>query len=176
MIFNIRFEEWEECYFRKIDIDEVGEYMPPRWVFNFKKEFDEEYEIFSLETKRFPGMAQGIIALKSSQDDCCVYLKSVETADFNKYYNIGKISHGMNHDRVYEGVGYNLVAFACQYSIVQGFEGYMYLVSKTDTIPFYTGLGGDQLYEGSQTIVFQELVGQRLALKHFPGGEIQWLK
>ncbi|MES9681772.1 hypothetical protein ABWK22_02405 [Gottfriedia acidiceleris] len=178
MIYNLKTEKWVECYYRKVDTNEVGEYVPPRWVFNFIEEHEEGYEIFVIETEEYPGIAQGIVALKANKDEYTVHLKSVETADFNKYYLRGKKNNGINYDRVYKGIGFNLVSFACQYSLDQGCDGYMYLKSKTDTIPFYTSenLGGKQLSEGSQTIVFDEPAGQRLASKIFPGGAIQWLK
>ncbi|MGG0178702.1 hypothetical protein [Gottfriedia acidiceleris] len=158
----------------------MAEYKPPRWVFDFQLDYEEDYEIFVLETLEYRGTVQGIVALKANKQESTTYLKSIEATNFNKVYINGKKTNGINFDRVYKGVGYNLVAFACQYSLNQGCEGYLYLKSKTETIPFYTneefGLGGKQLFEGSQIIVFDEQIGQKLASENFQGGVIQWLK
>uniref|UniRef100_UPI003F494C5A hypothetical protein n=1 Tax=Niallia taxi TaxID=2499688 RepID=UPI003F494C5A len=85
--------------------------------------------------------------------------------------------YGENIDRIYTGIGINLVALACQYSLENGCEGHINLISKHETIDFYKSkeLGGKQFKEGSQLIIFNEPVGQRLAKKYFPGGAIHWL-
>ncbi len=120
-------------------------------------------------------MAQGVISLKVIENESSVHLKSVESADFNKHYIRGDYKNGINYDKQYEDVGYNLVALACQYSIERDCKGYVYLASKTQTIPFYTDLGGRQ-FGKSQMIYFYEKAGQNLAEEKFPGGAIQWLK
>ncbi len=89
----------------------------------------------------------------------------------------GRNRNGINENRIYKGIGYNLVSFACQYSLEMDCGGHMYLKSKTTTTRFYTEqLKGVHLYEGSQEIVFNEKAGTNLAKSHFPGGGIQWLK
>lgn len=175
MIYNYKTKKWTECYYRKIDLSEVGEYVPPKWVFDFKKDFEEGFEVFTLETFEYPGEVQGIVALKVNKAEYTVHLKSAECADCNKYHVRGLKRNGVNKDRIYTDVGYNLVAFACQYSLEQGCDGHMNLTSKTDTIPYYLRLGGKQFKEGSQMILFDEPIGQSLAATKFPGGVIKWL-
>lgn len=175
MIFNLKTQRWVECYYRKLDKDEVSEYVPPSWVFNFTLEFNYDFEVFVLETKEFPGTVQGIVALKVNKEEFTVHLKSAESADINKYYIHGLKRNGLNPDRIYKDIGVNLVAFACQYSLENDCDGHVNLISKSETIPFYKRIGGATLFDGAQIIVFLEKVGKKLATENFSGGAIQWL-
>ncbi|RVT59467.1 hypothetical protein EM808_19425 [Niallia taxi] len=178
MLYNIRTRQFVDCYYRRVGKNEVGEYIPPNWVFNFKNDFNKDCEVFSLETKEYPGIAQGIVALRVYKGEYRVQLVSAESSKENKLYRIGLERYGVNDFRIYKGVGNNLVAFACQYSLENGCDGYMHLTSKTETINFYTSneLGGEFFEEKSQLIIFDENIGQRLAKRYFPGGAIQWVK
>lgn len=176
MLYNLKADKWVECFYRRVEgIEEIREYCPPRWVFEFELDYKEGYDIFVLETKEYPGTAQGIVSLKVITNEYAVHLKSAETADSNKYYLRGQKRNGVNEDRIYKGVGTNLVAFACQYSLENECDGYMYLISKTTTLSFYEELGGEPLFQGSQKIAFIEKSGEKLAKKFFPGGAIKWL-
>ena len=126
---------------------------------------------FTIETKEYPGIAQGVVALRVYKGEYRVQLVSAESSKENKVYRLGLERNGINDFRIYKGVGHNLVAFACQYS-------FMHLSSKTETIDFYTSkeLGGELFEEKSQLVIFDEKVGQRLAERYFPGGVIQWVK
>ncbi|WP_053362575.1 hypothetical protein [Bacillus sp. FJAT-27251] len=178
MLYNTRTQQFVECYYRRVGTEEVKEYVPPRWVFDFQKDFDEEFEVFILETKEYPGSAQGVISLKIYKNEFRVYLKSAEASAVNKLYRLGLERNGLNDFRIYKGVGANLVAFACQYSLENNCDGYVNLISKTETVSFYTSeeLGGKPLSRGSQTIIFNEEAGTNLARKYFPGGAIQWVE
>lgn len=37
MLYNLITQKWAECYYLKLDKDEVREYGPPNWVFDFTK-------------------------------------------------------------------------------------------------------------------------------------------
>ncbi|MBJ8108955.1 hypothetical protein JDS99_04660 [Bacillus cereus group sp. N6] len=173
MIYNLKTEESVECYYREVDIVEAGEYVPPRWLFDFKEEFNDGYKVFVLETLEYPGVAQGVVAIGINKAEVSVHLKSTESSADNKTFIRGQKRNGINKDRIYTGVGANLVAFACQYSLENECEGFMYLISKTETVSFYEDLGGISF---GHRVVFNEFAGRRLADRYFPGGEIQWLK
>lgn len=173
MIFNLKTEQYVDCYYREVGIEEVGEYVPPQWVFDFKKEYAAQCDVFTMETKEYPGIAQGVIALQVQNEEETIFLKSAEAAHSNKTFFQGLEREGYNEDRIYTGVGANLVAFACQYSLEKGCHGHIHLVSKTQTVPFYQKLGG-RLFS-AQNILFDESAGVQLAKKFFPGGAIKWL-
>ncbi|MEX3713351.1 GNAT family N-acetyltransferase [Cytobacillus horneckiae] len=177
MLYNLKADKWVECFYRRVEgINEINEFSPPKWRFEFLADYQEGYEIFALETKEYQGIAQGIVALKVVQEEYAVHLKSAETADSNKYYIRGEKRNGVNKDRIYKGVGTNLVAFACQYSLENKYDGFMYLISKTTTIPFYEKFGGEMLSKNSQTIFFDEKNGGNMARKYFQGGAIKWVE
>ena len=175
MLYNLKTHKWLECYYRKLDKDDVQEYVPPNWVFDFTSELNDNFEVFGLETKEYPGIVQGIVALRVNKHEYTVHLKSAESADINKYFIHGLKRNGLNPDRIYKGIGVNLVAFACQYSLENDCDGHVNLISKSDTIPFYESIGGEPLFNGGQIIVFLEKAGQKLATEYFSGGAIQWL-
>ncbi|AFQ30448.1 hypothetical protein P4493_11030 [Bacillus thuringiensis] len=176
MIYNLKTKRFNDCYYRKINLNNVGKYVPPKWFFNFKHDLEEGYDVFTVETLEYPGEAQGVISLQARIHESTVYVKSIEAANHNKNFTRSRNRNDINTNRIYKGIGYNLVSFACQYSLEQGCGGHMYLKSKTTTTRFYTQhLKGEHLYEGSQEIVFDEKAGMDLAKTHFPGGAIQWL-
>lgn len=174
MILNLKTKKITECYYREVDFSEAGEYVPPRWVFDFKKDYEEGYKIFVLETLEYPGTAQGVVAIGINQAEYTVHLKSAESSADNKYYIHGLERNGINRDRIYKGVGANLVAFACQYSFENECEGYMYLISKTSTLPFYQ----DKLkgVPFGQRVLFNPNTSLALVKEHFPGGAIKWVE
>ncbi len=73
----------------------------------------------------------------------------------------------------YKGVGKCLVAFACQYSIELGLDGYADLQSKTATKGLYLNLGADNPFGGDH-ITFDDQAAKALSVTYFKGG-IKWL-
>ncbi len=67
---------------------------------------------------------QGLISLVIENNYVVVNL--VENAKFNR----GK-------EKIYIGVGGNMFAFACKYSMALGFGGFVAFVAKTALIPYY---------------------------------------
>lgn len=175
MLYNLKTHKWVECYYRKLNKEEIREYVPPGWVFDFTLEYKDDFEIFGLETKEYPGTVQGIVALKVNKKEYTVHLKSAESADVNKFFIHGLKRNGVNPYRIYKGIGVNLVGFTCQYSLENDCDGHMNQLSKSETIPFYERIGGDLLFDGGQIIIFLEKAGQKLAAEYFSGGAIQWL-
>jgi hypothetical protein len=179
MLKNIGTDQLVDCYYRELGNMEAKDYKPPSWFFNFYKELKEGYKIFALETKEYPGEAQGIISLKPLFDGFyAVEVKSVETAHVNKKIFVSGRNKGqLNLNRKYRDVSVNLIAFACQYSLEQGLDGFVYLKSKSNTIDLYTEkLNGTLIDEAKRLIVFDEVVGKKIAGDFFPGGAIQWVK
>lgn len=155
---------------------EVGKYGPPKWVFNFKKDYADNYKVFSLETKEYPGEVQGVIALIDLYDGYYgVRIKDVESAEWNKSFIKGLEHKGKNVNRKYKEVGTNLVAFACQYSILKGLNGFVQLKSKSTTIKFYEEIGFELFDLRERIMILDEEPAQALANDYFEGGVINWL-
>lgn len=84
-----------------------------------------------------------MIALKPNYDEACrcVDVEIIESAPRNKK----ELNQKLNNNRKYAGIGKCLVAFACQYSIDKGLDGFIALTSKTSKIPFYRDLGAKSI-------------------------------
>ena len=176
MIINVETDELVHCYFKKIDrIEIIGKEYSPRggcWVFDWLKPLTHSYDIYGIITEEFPNIVQGLIALKPNYDEAyrCVDVEIIESAPHNKK----ELNKKINNDRNYVGVGKCLVAFACQYSIDKGLEGFIALTSKTPKIPFYRDLGAISIY--GQQMMFDADVSVHLAKQYFTGGVKWWKK
>ncbi len=98
-----------------------------------------------------------------------IEILNISSAPINKKVVKGKL----NPHQKYVGVGKCLVAFACQFSIEQGFDGYVNLKSKTQTISFYKKIPGIENPGGGQLFTFNEYGAKTLASRYFEGG-IKW--
>lgn len=79
-----------------------------------------------------------------------------------------------NVQRIYKGVGRCLIAFACQYSLVSGLDGYVGLTSKSSKFSFYESMGATPV--SNQFYMFNTFASQKLVQKYFPGGILWWPK
>lgn len=177
MILNGETKALVECYFREIDAAEIREKNYSKqggWAFDWIDDLIGGYRVFCLETKEYPSVVQGLVSLKALHDSAFngVHVEHIESAEENLRFNLK--TKETNFIRRYEYVGIHLVAFACQFSIDEGLEGFVELTSKTATIPFYEKIGAKKLSKSSQKLIFFEPYGQALAKKYFPGG-VQWL-
>lgn len=174
MIIDTKKQKLVDCYFRKIDRSEItkNNYKPPNWSFHWLKPLTHGFEIYGIVTEEYPNEIQGLIALKPNYDEAfrCVDVEIIESAPHNK-----KIVKGEeNEDRKYIGVGRCLVAFACQYSLDKGLEGFIELTSKTSKIDFYTDLGATPTFGQNMMIADKQAV--ELAKQYFSGGVKWWQK
>jgi hypothetical protein len=65
-----------------------------------------------------------------------IYMNLIESAPFN-----------LGRNKIYEGVGGNLVAFACKVSFQTGFDGFVSFTAKTKLIKHYEKTLGAYLLE-----------------------------
>jgi hypothetical protein len=174
MIIDAKTNQLVDVYFRKVERKEItGKNYRPKggWSFDWLKPLTHSFEIYGIVTEDYPDEIQGLIALKPNYDPeyRCVDVDIIESAPHNK-----KMLKGiLNTNRKYIGVGKCLVAFACEYSIQKGLEGFVQLTSKSSKIDFYMNLGGIPTY--GQNIMFTDSSAMKLSKMHFPGG-IKWWK
>lgn len=107
----------------KIDLKQTTE--KNGWLFNWKKEFDNNIkETYKLTIVNNPNIIQGLLSITIENDH--VFMNLVESAPFNI---------GVN--KLYEGVAGNLVAYACRVSFQKGFDGFVAFDAKTKLIQHY---------------------------------------
>src|SRR5665213_3142290 len=83
---------------------------------------------------------QGLVSLQRRED--FVFINLVESANFNR----GK-------DKIYEGVGGNLFAYACKISKDFGFGGFVSFISKSSLMEHY-----------NLTLRATKAIGQRMVI------------
>lgn len=111
------------------------------WLFDWQKEnMQKDRLIYKLVIKENEKIIQGLISLSIKPGH--IYLNLIESAKFNK----GK-------SKIYAGVPGNLVAFACQFSVEQGFEGFVAFDAKTALIKHYIETLSAKHYKGSRMII-----------------------
>jgi len=95
------------------------------WSFNWAQELrKKDREVYKLTIVHNPTIIQGLISFTIRVDN--VFMHLVESAPFN-----------IGHNKIYEGVPGNLVAFACLTSFNNGLEGFVSFFSKTRLIDHY---------------------------------------
>ncbi|HDX9577011.1 TPA: hypothetical protein ROX88_000482 [Bacillus pseudomycoides] len=162
-------------YFRRIEKEEIkqNKYLPDNgWDFNWLHPISHNFEVYGLVTELYPDSVEGLIALKQNNDPdfLCVDIDIVESAPKNKK----EIKGYANVQRIYKGVGRCLIAFACQYSLVSGLDGYVGLTSKSSKFSFYESMGATPV--SNQFYMFNTFASQKLVQKYFPGGVLWWQK
>lgn len=124
------------------------------WVFGWSAELkDNRKQIFKLTVKENPTIIQGLISLEDRNDH--IFMHLIESAKFNK----GKT-------KIYYGVPGNLVAFACQLSKKQGYDGVVSFFSKTMLMEHYKESLGATVLFGNQMII-DEMAAEKLISKYF---------
>jgi len=95
------------------------------WLFDWIAEMKaKESEVYKMTTVENKSIIQGLVSLSAKNG--FVFVNLVENAKFNK----GK-------EKLYEGVGGNLFAFACKNSKDLGFGGCISFISKTSLMEYY---------------------------------------
>lgn len=173
MLIDLATDKEVKYYFRKVERAEIKQnnYLPDNgWDFNWLHPISHDFEVFGLVTESNPDYVEGLIALKQNSDPdfMCIDIDIVESSPKNKK----ELKGYQNLRRTYKGVGRCLIAFACQYSIDKGYDGYVGLTSKTSKFPFYESMGAFPTF--GQCYMFNHLASQNLVQTYFPGGVLWW--
>jgi hypothetical protein len=125
------------------------------WLFNWKFEYNQPYrEVYKLTIANNESIIQGLISLEIKYDH--IYMHLLESAPFNK----GKT-------KIYSGIPGNLVAFACKQAFLNGFEGSVSFISKTQLVQHYMdSLGAMPI--GGRTMIINTKAALILINKYFP--------
>ena len=111
------------------------------WTFNWNIELnDKNSEVYKITIKENITIIQGLVSF--SYEDQYVFINLVENAKFNK-----------GRDKLFEGVGGNLFAFACLQSFERGFGGFVGFNAKTALIPYYQQKLGAELAFGQRMFI-----------------------
>jgi hypothetical protein len=123
---------------------ECGGGVKDGWFFNWKKEFKERNRwvyklVLAGDTK-----IQGLISLEPISHQQFIELHLIESAP-----------HNHPKHKQFEGVGGNLVAFACKMSFELGFDGFVAFNAKTSLVQHYVdSLGAQVLNKYSRMGIF----------------------
>jgi hypothetical protein len=109
------------------------------WKFNWKDEF-KKGEVYKLVIKGLPSGIQGLMTLIDKKEH--IFMSLIEIAP-----------HNYGHNKVYEGVLGNLVAFACQLSFKKGYDGFVSFVPKTKLIDHYAKVLGAKLMKNGSMFI-----------------------
>lgn len=124
------------------------------WLFDWKSEFRASgTEVYKLIVRNEPSIIHGLVALRLNKDH--VLMTLLESAPFNRGSN-----------KIFAGVPGNLVAFACNRSYQQGYEGYVVFLSKTRLIEHYTKTLGAK-HIGGQRMLIDAETAQKLIARYF---------
>ncbi len=171
MIIDVQNGEKVNIRIRELAKEDVKKIHDSReWIMPFYHSYTKGNQVFALVTVEEPDAYQGLIALSENHDSdfLCVDLDIIESANHNKKeYPPGVL----NKHRRYSGVGINLIAFACQYSIDCNLEGFVLLTSKSSKYELYEKLGAVHLF--GQQMMFNSETGKRIAKTYLPGG-VPW--
>ncbi len=111
------------------------------WLFDWKSELARtEREIYTLCTSENPTVWQGLLSISPQKDH--IFMHLLESAKFNR-----------SALKTYVGVPGNLVAYACQCSFEQGYEGFVAFDAKTALIPHYEKSLGATWFRGNRMFI-----------------------
>jgi len=124
------------------------------WNFNWKQELNNNSrEVYKLTITNNPTIVQGILSFTIKPDH--LYMNLLESAPFN-----------LGHNKLYEGVPGNLVAFACKVSFQNGFDGFISFTAKSKLIEHYQKTLGAYHF-GNHLMIIQTQAAQHLIDKYF---------
>lgn len=124
------------------------------WNFNWKQELNNNSrEVYKLTITNNPNIVQGLLSFTIKPDH--LYMNLLESAPFN-----------LGHNKLYEGVPGNLVAYACKVSFQNGFDGFLSFTAKTKLIEHYEKTLGAYHF-GNHLMIIQPQVAQQLIDKYF---------
>ena len=137
-IVNVISGEVFQTEFEKVKLKEIKK---NDWLFDWHLELkNKSNEVYKMTTAENKNVIQGLVSIEKKED--YIFVSLVESANFNR----GK-------DKLYEGVGGNLFAFACKISKDVGFEGFISFISKTSLMEHY-----------SKTLGATRAIGQRMVI------------
>ena len=114
------------------------------WSFNWTAELRKnDREVYKLTIVNNPTVIQGQISFSIREDNVFIHL--VESAPFN-----------IGHNKIYEGVAGNLVAFACKISFQNNLQGFVSFFSKTRLIDHYIKSLGAYHFGGHLMVITTE--------------------
>ncbi len=114
------------------------------WLFDWGLELkDKESKIYKMTTVENKHVTQGLISYTVKEN--FIFIGLVESAAFNRGKN-----------KVYEGVGGNLFAYACKVSKDMGFGGFVSFISKTSLMEYYNRTLGVQRGVGQRMFIDEE--------------------
>ncbi|HTF02774.1 MAG TPA: hypothetical protein VK826_02080 [Bacteroidia bacterium] len=124
------------------------------WLFDWNSESKQkERLVFKLVIQGNQDVIQGLVSLSVERDH--VYMHLIESAKFNK----GK-------EKIYVGAPGNLVAFACNYSLEKGHEGFVAFDAKTTLIKHYEETLFATHFKGSRMYI-DNIAAQKLIDHYF---------
>lgn len=114
------------------------------WNFSWKTEFSQtDREVYKLTIEGEPEILQGLISVSDMED--YVYVHLAESAPVN-----------FGPDKMHEGVGGNLFAYACKKSWDAGNEGFVSFQAKTKLITHYEKVLGAVHNGGHNMIIYPQ--------------------
>lgn len=124
------------------------------WLFDWGYELaDKKNQVYKMTIKGSNNIIQGLISMSFEND--FIFVNLIESAQFNR----GK-------EKLYEGVGGNMFAFACKVSKDSGFGGFVSFVSKASLMEYYTKTLGAQRAVG-QRMVILDSEADKLIMQYF---------
>jgi hypothetical protein len=124
------------------------------WLFDWHLEFaNKKCEVYKMTIKDNVNVIQGLVSLIIENNYVVVNL--VENAKFNR----GK-------EKIYIGVGGNMFAFACKYSIALGFGGFVAFIAKTALIHYYQKKLEAEISIG-QRMFISDIAAEKLVSRYF---------
>ena len=130
--------------------------LKQHWLFDWLKELKSaETEVWKLVIVHNPTVIQGLLSMSDRDDH--IFVNLVE----NAYFNIGK-------GKVYEGVGGNLFAFACQRSFERGYDGVVSFIAKSTLVRHYQQMLGAERLGSSLRMVIDTPQARTLCQRYFP--------
>lgn len=105
------------------DADLRGKNPRNKWNFSWKTAA-ETATVYKIHTRHNPKVVLGLIALEDKGDS--FYIALLE----NSPLNVGS-------GKIYDGVAGGLLAFACKLALDAGYDGAVWLVSKTELVEHY---------------------------------------
>jgi len=124
------------------------------WKFKWQEQLKlSDREVYKLVIQDNAKIIQGLISITNQGDH--MYMHLIESAKFNK----GK-------GKIYAGVPGNLVAFACQLSFINGYDGYLAFDAKTALIQHYQETLHATHFRGTKMII-ETTAANRLIKQYF---------
>ncbi len=137
-IVNVISGEVFETEFNQVSKKEIRK---KDWLFDWNKELKYKgNDVYKMTTVENKNIIQGLVSISS--DNNFIFVNLVESAKFNR----GK-------EKLYEGVGGNMFAFACKTSKDLGFGGFVSFISKTSLIEYYSRILGAQRALGQRMVI-----------------------